>query len=97
MSYVMFYTTEVRPESVGKVEELRAKFMEIYKDHGVNVIGHWKQADNERVSYYMTQYESEADYRSKVQQLHNDPRYTELTGKLDKIRTASNAKKLVPV
>ncbi len=93
----MLYTTEVRPESVNQLEDLRAKFMEIYNEHGVNVIGHWKQADNERVSYYMTQYESEADYRSKVQQLHNDPRYKELTAQLDKIRTESNAKKLVPV
>lgn len=97
MSYVMLYTTEVSPESVNQLEDLRAKFMEIYNEHGVKVIGHWKQADNERVSYYMTQYEDEADYRSKVQKLHNDPRYIELTSQLDKIRTESIAKKLVPV
>ncbi len=95
MALVMLYKTKVRPESVERLSEIRSKFMDLYAEHGITVIGHWAKIDKPHVSYYMTQYSDEAEYHTKIRNLHNDSRYKALTDQLREIRVKSKVKRLV--
>jgi hypothetical protein len=96
MALVILYHTTVKPESVGRLDEIRRGFDPIYEKHGIEVIGHWKKLDNPNESYYMVKYESEADYQHKIQSLHEDEKYVSLTAQLNSIRTDIISEKLIP-
>ncbi|MFW9955793.1 MAG: hypothetical protein ACFFD3_14690 [Candidatus Thorarchaeota archaeon] len=92
----MLYTTEVKSESIPHLFELRNKFDEIYDEHGIDVMGYWQREDKPNVTYMMTRYSSDDDYKSKIEKLRADERYMKLTHELEQIRTGFEAKRLNP-
>jgi len=97
MTLVMLYRTTVKPEAIEELNEIRSKFSDIYGRLGIEVVGHWKNAENPSETVYMVRYESESDYRHKTEELQENERYIHLTAKLNSIRTDFNPEKLVPV
>lgn len=95
MALVMLYRTTVKPEAIEELNEIRSKFSDIYTKLGIEVLGHWRNAENPSESVYMVRYESESDYQNKIKALHEDERYIHLTAKLNSIRTAFTPEKLV--
>jgi len=92
----MLYKTKVKPDKIEKMEEVSAKFYELYKEHGIKVIGHWTRIDKPTTNYLMIEYESEADYTAKVKKLRADERYQELTKELEHYRKDFKMKRLQP-
>ena len=83
----MLYRTKVKPESVEQLDDIRNEFSEIYTKFGIEVLGHWKNAENPSESVYMVRYESETDYQQKTRALHEDENYIRLTSLLNSLRT----------
>jgi len=96
MTLVMLYRTTVEPEAVEQLDEIRSQFSDIYTKLGIEVLGHWKNAENPSESVYMVRYESESDYQNKTRTLHEDENYVRLTSLLNSIRTEFKPEKLVP-
>jgi len=92
----MLYRTTVRPETIEQMDEIRTQFGEIYTKHGIEVLGHWRNAENSNESIYMVRYNSESEYQDKVEELHEDENYLHLTAKLNSIRTDLKSEKLIP-
>lgn len=96
MTLVMLYRTTVKPDAVKQLNEIRTQFSEIYTKHGIEVLGHWKNAENQNESVYMVSYDSENDFRKKTHALQEDENYVRLTSLLNSIRTDFKPEKLVP-
>ena len=96
MTLVMLYRTTVKPEAVEKLNDIRNHFSEIYMKHGIEVLGHWRNAENPNESVYMVRYESESDYQHKTRTLQEDENYINLTAQLNSIRTDFTPEKLIP-
>ena len=96
MTIVMFYHTKVKEDSVEKMDELRKEFRQLYKQHGIDVIGRWKSIENPHESYYMVSYVSDDDYQHKTRTLHEDEKYLNLSSQLNEIRTDFKAERLIP-
>lgn len=96
MTLVMLYRTTVKPEAIEELNEIRSKFSDIYTKLGIEVLGHWKNAENPSETVYMVRYESESDYQSKIEELQENEHYIHLTAKLNSIRTEFSPEKLVP-
>jgi len=96
MTLVMLYHTKVKEDSVGKMDELREEFRKIYEQYGINVLGRWKNIEKPHESYYMVTYEDNDDYEQKIDALHEDERYLNLTSQINLIRTEFKAIKLEP-
>ena len=96
MTLVMLYRTTVHPEAIDQLNEIRSKFSDIYTKLGIEVLGHWKNAENPNETVYMVRYESESDYEDKTKTLQEDENYIHLTTKLNSLRTAFTPEKLVP-
>ncbi|MGY5871475.1 MAG: hypothetical protein RTV72_04440 [Candidatus Thorarchaeota archaeon] len=96
MTLVMLYRTTVKPEGIEQLNEIRNKFSDIYAKLGIEVLGHWRNAENPNESVYMVRYESESDYQHKTKTLQEDENYIHLTTKLNSLRTAFTPEKLVP-
>lgn len=96
MTLVMLYRTTVKPEAIEELNEIRNKFSDIYAEHGIEVLGHWKNAENPNETVYMVRYESESDYQHKIEKLQENERYIHLTAKINSIRTDFSPEKLVP-
>ena len=92
----MLYKMKTDTDNISKVDELREKFQKIYEDHGVDLVGAWEDKDNPTVSYYITRYTDENDYKEKVAKLQKDERYAELTSQLNEIRTENSSTRLIP-
>ena len=95
MTLVMLYRTTVKPESVEQLDDIRNEFSEIYTKLGIELLGHWKNAENPSESVYMVRYESETDYQQKTRALHEDENYIRLTSLLNSLRTDFRPEKLV--
>jgi len=95
MTLVMLYRTTVKPDAVEELDEIRSKFSDIYTKLGIEVLGHWRNAENPSESVYMVRYESESDYQDKTSELQKNERYIHLTAKLNSIRTNFTPEKLV--
>jgi tRNA-dihydrouridine synthase len=93
----MMYRTETKPDRVEKLEKLRREFMNIYEKHDVDIMGYWQDRERPHVSYYMARYEDEDQYTETVQKLKEDKKYSELTDKLNEIRTDFEATRLTPL
>ncbi|MGY5879778.1 MAG: hypothetical protein RTV31_05985 [Candidatus Thorarchaeota archaeon] len=96
MTLVMLYRTTVKPEAVEQLNEIRTQFSEIYIKHGIEVLGHWKNTENQNESVYMVSYDSESDFQNKTHTLQEDENYVRLTSLLNSIRTDFKPEKLVP-
>ncbi len=96
MALVMLYRTTVKPEAVEQLNEIRTQFSDIYTKHGIEVLGHWKNAENQNESVYMVSYDSESDFQHKTHSLQEDENYLRLTSLLNSIRTNFKPEKLVP-
>ena len=96
MTLVILYRTTVKPEAIEELNEIRSKFSDIYTKHGIEVLGHWRNAENPSESVYMVRYESESDYQHKTKTLQENERYIHFTAKLNSIRTDFSPEKLVP-
>ena len=95
MTFVMMYNTKVKSGMEAQLSELRAEFKSIYEEHGVKVVGQWVCASNPRETLYMTQFESEEDYNSKIAALHENERYLKLSAQLNAIRVEFRATRLI--
>ena len=95
MTLVMLYRTTVKPEAIEELNVIRSKFSDIYTKLGIEVLGHWRNAENPNESVYMVRYESESDYQHKTKALQENERYIHLTAKLNSIRTSFTPEKLV--
>jgi hypothetical protein len=95
MTLVMLYRTTVKSEAIEQLNEIRNQFSEIYSELGIEVLGHWRNAENQNETVYMVKYESESDYQHKTMTLQEDERYVQLTAKLNSIRTDFKPEKLV--
>lgn len=93
---MMLYQTTVKPDAIETMDEIRNGFKVIYDKHGIDVLGHWKNADRPNESFYMVQYTSENDYNHKTRTLHDDEQYLSLTSQLNEIRTDFKSTKLIP-
>lgn len=93
----MLYRTKSKNENSDELDELRTEFEGIYKKHNVDIIGFWENADDPQEVYYLTRYEDEADYKSKVNALRSDENYSRLTKKLEEVRLESQAVRLKPM
>jgi hypothetical protein len=96
MTLVMLYRTTVKPDAIEELDKIRTQFSEIYAKHGIEVLGHWKNAEHQNESVYMVKYESESDFQNKTRSLHEDENYVRLTSLLNSIRTDFKPEKLVP-
>ncbi len=92
----MLYHTTVRSDAIDKMDELREGFKVVYEKHGIDVIGHWKSADNPNESFYMVRYDSDDDYQHKTRSLNGDQQYVRLTSQLNEVRTNFKSTRLVP-
>ncbi|TFG15445.1 hypothetical protein EU537_00060 [Candidatus Thorarchaeota archaeon] len=97
MALIMMYKTQIKPDKLEEMDELRGAFMDIYEKHDVDVIGHWRESKTPHISYYMARYDDEDDYTKTVLKLHEDHQYRELTARLNEIRTDFEATRLTPV
>ncbi|TFH10397.1 MAG: hypothetical protein E4H14_02570 [Candidatus Thorarchaeota archaeon] len=95
MTLVMLYRTTVKPEAIEQLNAIRTEFSEIYAKYGIEVLGHWKNAEIPSESVYMIRYESESDYQQKTHALHEDENYIRLTSLLNSLRTDFRPEKLV--
>jgi hypothetical protein len=93
----MLYRTKSKNGNSDELDEMRIEFEGIYKKHNVDIIGFWENADDPSEVYYLSKFEDEADYKSKVEELRGDARYVELTKKLEEIRLESHAVRLKPM
>ncbi len=64
------------------------EFSKIYKKYDVNVLGGGTNADNTREMYLMVAYKDKSHYDETVKKLRNDPKYQELTKKLEERRNS---------
>ncbi len=92
----MLYKTKVKEESIEKLASLRSQFNEIYKEHGVNVLGHWHKEGKPTKYYTMISYANEAEYNATVEKLRADERYVKLSEELKHIRKDFESKRLIP-
>lgn len=97
MALVMLYRTTVKPDTIEQLNEIRNQFSEIYSKLGIEVLGHWRSAENQNETVYIVKYESESDYQKKTMTLHEDEQYLLLTARLNSIRTDFKPEKLVSV
>jgi GTP cyclohydrolase I len=62
-----------------KMERVYKGFQEIYKRHGVKVIGAWDNADDTDEGFLITAYRDAAHYEETVAKMREDPTYQELS------------------
>jgi len=96
MTLVMLYRTTVKPDAIEELDKIRTQFSEIYAKHGIEVLGYWRNAENQNESVYMVKYGSESNFQQKIHELHEDENYVSLTSQLNSIRTDFRLEKLVP-
>jgi len=90
----MLYRT--KSKSSTDIDELRMKFQEIYKNHKVDILGFWVNAEDESEVYYISKYKDENDYKKKVEELRNDDEYARLTHDLQEVRQEFESTRLIP-
>ncbi|MHA3965079.1 MAG: NIPSNAP family protein [Candidatus Thorarchaeota archaeon SMTZ1-45] len=94
MAIYMLYRT--KSKSSTDIDELRMKFQEIYKNHKVDILGFWVNAEDESEVYYISKYKDENDYKKKVEELRNDDEYARLTHDLQEVRQEFESTRLIP-
>jgi len=62
-----------------KMERVYKGFQEIYKRHGVKVIGAWDNADDTDEGFLITAYRDRAHYEEAVAKMREDSEYQELS------------------
>lgn len=97
MAHYMLYRTKSKNGNSDELDEMRIEFEGIYKKYNVDIIGFWENLDDPSEIYYLSKFEDEADYKSKVEKLRSDDRYIELTKMLEEIRLESHATRLKPM
>ena len=97
MTLYMLYKTKTNTDDVSKMDELREQFMRIYEEHKIDIIGAWVDESDSSITYYMSRYKDENEYKSKVEKLRSDDRYSRLTESLETIRRETNVIKLSPM
>ncbi len=93
----MLYQTKTKSENKERLNNVRTKFQSIYEDHGIDIVGFWENEEDSSEVFYMSRYESETDYKSKVAMLKEDQRYQELTAELGSIRETFSTTRLRPM
>jgi len=63
-------------------------FFDLYKEHGVEVVGSYKNVDNDMEFYLITAYRDEDHYKEFVSMAANHPKYKELTEEIKDKRTS---------
>ncbi|MHA2462812.1 MAG: NIPSNAP family protein [Candidatus Thorarchaeota archaeon] len=97
MSLYMLYHSKTKPEYVGKVDELRMKFERLYEKYKIDILGFWTVEDDDSEAYYISKYDSEDDYKTKVDLLRKDSEYQRLGEELKETRLSTEATRLVPM
>ncbi len=97
MTMYMLYKTKTNTSDASKMDELRVQFMEVYDKHEIEIIGAWIDESDSSITYYMSKYKDEGDYKSKIEKLKGDERYSKLTESLEAIRSETNVIRLTPM
>ena len=58
------------------------EFNKIYQEHGVNVIGVWKNKDDSQELFFMTAYDSEDHYLDFVEEMKTNEKYQSMSQEL---------------
>ena len=95
MAMYMLYCS--KSKSGKQMDDLRKKFEKIYKEHEVNIVGFWVNADDEDEVFYLSKYEDEDDYKRAVAGLQSDEEYVKLSRQLEEVRTSIESTKLLPM
>ena len=97
MALYMLYKTKSTTDDTSKMDEIREQFMKIYEEHEIDIIGAWVDESDPSMTYYMSRYKDESEYKSKVEKLRSDERYSKLTETLNSIRSKTDAIRLTPM
>ena len=97
MALHMLYYSKFKTESLDRLTELRNQFKVIYQEHGIEVNGFWENQEDSSELHFMTTYENEMDYKSKVETLQADETYQKLTSELGDIRESFKVTRLNPI
>lgn len=95
MAMYMLYRS--KSKSSKEMDDLREKFQKIYNKHHVDIVGFWVNAEDENEVFYLSRYKDENDYKMKVESLHHDKEYVNLSKKLEEVRTSIESTKLLPM
>ena len=83
--YYKLYKTKTKTTDVS-YDESFSEFNKIYKKHDVQVLGGGTNVEDRREMYLMTLYKDKSHYEETVNKLRDDPRYMELSKKLEEGR-----------
>ena len=75
--------------------ERRKFFSKLYQEHGVELIGVWKNKENPLQYYMLTKYQSEAHFQTFIESVRELPPYKEMTEKVDHVRISSEVVTLI--
>ncbi|MFQ5819662.1 MAG: hypothetical protein ACE5I5_06720 [Candidatus Heimdallarchaeota archaeon] len=62
------------------------EFQKIYKEHGVKVIGGWQNVNDPQETWFMTAYRDKAHFDEALAKMQADPKYMEMSKKLQEAR-----------
>lgn len=83
--YYKLYKSITKTKDVS-YDESFSEFNEIYKKHDVQVLGGGANVEDSREMYLLTLYKNKTHYDETVKKLRNDPKYMELSKKLEEGR-----------
>jgi hypothetical protein len=92
----MLYRSKVDTDNMDQLWELRSEFEEIYKKHGVDIVGFWENAEDPTEAFYISRYENEDDYKKTVEKLRSDEQYAKLTDEFSKFRVENQQTRMNP-
>lgn len=92
----MLYRTKANPDKLDQLWDIRSEFEKVYREHCVDIVGFWENAEDPSEAIYISRYENEDDYKRTVEELRKDERYAKLTEDLVKLRTENHATRMVP-
>lgn len=75
--------------------ERRNLFAKLYQEHGVELIGVWKNRDNPLEYYMLTRYRDENHFQEFIQTVRQLPEYQEMTKRVSEVRISAESVTLV--
>lgn len=75
--------------------ERRELFGKLYEEHGVELIGVWKNKDNPLEYYMMTKYRDEEHHRQFTEAAKKNHEYLQMTQRINEARISSESTNLI--
>lgn len=93
------YIYKEKPDRKGSdrdTERVFKRFQEIYKQHGIEVIGAWTNKDDPLEGYLITAYKDQAHYEDAVAKMRVNKTYQELSKEIQGTRESTRVITLTP-